>query len=285
MNIIKNILFTLLGIISLWLPVSPVAYGQNNFIAVSVPPQKFIVENIAGTNWNTVVVIDKGQDPHIYEPTPRKLEEIIKCRLYLSIGMPFEKMIVQKLSKITVAMEVLNMYGAENDHEHEHNDHCNHVSDLDPHSWMSPDELSRQAAAFTEKLSQIDPQNSEIYRTRLLEFKNQMVSLKTEIEELLKNSGTTIVAVYHPAWGHFAKSFGLEQVAIEVNGTTPGAKHLSEITAKLRDSNVQVMLVQNMAELRRAKPFAEKTGLSISIVNPLDDNPAITIRRSAELIK
>ncbi len=38
--------------------------------------------------------------------------------------------------------------------------------------------------------------------------------------------------VFHPAWGYFARDFGLEQIPVEVGGQEPSAQELAHLIAK-----------------------------------------------------
>ena len=108
-------------------------------VAVSIPPEKFLIDEIGGGTWQCLVVVDKAQDPHVFEPTPRQLVELRKCEMYFRIGLPFEAVLVDKLLKTNPTLHVVRLSESE-EHVHEavgagetHHD--------DPHSWMSPDEL------------------------------------------------------------------------------------------------------------------------------------------------
>lgn len=256
-------------------------------VAVSVPPQKYVVEQIAGTNVNVLVVIDKGQDAHVFEPTPRKLEALRTAQVYLRIGLPFEKVIVERLAKTNPALRVVNMFHDEDDahhtHDHAHGGLC-HDAGMDPHSWMSPDELAEQAEIVAACLAELQPENNALYEQNRAAFAANMATLKADISTSLNASGTSVIAVHHPAWGHFAACFGLRQIAVEFNGATPSAKHLARVSKELKAANVNVMLVQNEAEAKCVKSFADKLGITVKTVNPLAENVVDTIRQSAAAI-
>jgi len=66
--------------------------SQDLKVLVSILPQKEWVESI-GASWVKVqVLIPQGMDPHTYEVTPRKLQEVkgAKVYFYLGSGLEFE---------------------------------------------------------------------------------------------------------------------------------------------------------------------------------------------------
>ena len=251
-------------------------------VAVSIPPEKFLIDEIGGGTWQCLVVVDKAQDPHVFEPTPRQLVELRKCEMYFRIGLPFETVLVDKLLKTNPTLHVVRLSESE-EHVHEavgagetHHD--------DPHSWMSPDELVEQSKVVATELAKLDPENAKAYSQRQEAFGKRVSGLKKDLKTKLEKASVKIVAVYHPAWGHFAEAFGLEQVAIEAHGQTPGARHLSEVADKLKAGGVKVMLVQNETERRRIGAFAENQGLRLDLVCPLAENVLDTIGKTVDAL-
>ena len=73
------------------LPLSAaVAHAASLPVAVSVLPQKYLVERIGG-RWVTVSsLVSSGKDPHTFEPTPAQVAQLAKAQLYFATGMSFE---------------------------------------------------------------------------------------------------------------------------------------------------------------------------------------------------
>lgn len=254
-------------------------------VAVSIPPQKFLVHEIGGESWTCHVVIDKGQDPHLFEPTPRQLVALRACEVYFKIGLPFETVLVDKLTKTNPKLRVVGVTNGV-DHAHDCQDHADgeHGPAGDPHIWMSPDELVELSAVIAKEFSSLDPENAAAYLRRQVAFAEQMGVLKLSLAERLRQAGVKTILVYHPAWGHFAETFGLEQVAIEAHGQTPGARHLDAVSEKVKQQGLKVMLVQSETERRRIAAFAAKLGLRIAIVYPLAEDVVGAIRATADAL-
>ncbi len=271
------------GILSIYvLAVTAIAQP---IVAVSIPPQKFLVDQIGGGSWSCLVVIDKGQDPHLFEPTPRQLVALRACDVYFKIGLPFETVLVDKLAKANPRLRVVGVTNAVG-HAHAAHAHEDTASDHegDPHIWMSPDEIVELSSQIANELSTLDPANAATYSLRQAAFAEKMVALKQSLSERLRLAGVKTILVYHPAWGHFAEAFGLEQVAIETHGQTPGARHLDSVSEKVKQQGVKVMLVQSETERRRIAAFAEKLGLRIAVVYPLAEDVVGTMRATVDAL-
>ena len=71
------------------------SFSKSNII-VSILPQKIFVDKIGGNKVNTIVMVEAGASPHNYEPKPSQMKEITRANLYLSIGVEFEKVWLEK---------------------------------------------------------------------------------------------------------------------------------------------------------------------------------------------
>lgn len=243
-------------------------------VAVSIPPQKFVFDAVAGERApSCLVMVDRGQDPHVFEPTPKQLSALQGCELYFKVGLPFEAVLVKKLTKINPSLRVVEVpsvvRGVHHEHEDEHRDH-EHAED--PHCWMSPDWLVLLSQEMASVLVLQSPEAAGEIVFRQQAFAERVVTLKRALAERLTAAGVTHVLVYHPAWGHFAEAFGLEQVAVEAHGQTPGARHLSTVSATIREHGLKTMLVQNASERRRIAAFAKRRGLRTAVVYPLGED-------------
>ena len=59
-------------------------------ITVSIVPQRYFVQRIAGDHVQINVMVSPGNNPATYEPKPEQLKALSKSAAYMSIGVPFE---------------------------------------------------------------------------------------------------------------------------------------------------------------------------------------------------
>jgi len=77
-------------------------------IFVSVLPQKYFVERIAGDNAEVHVMVLPGHSPATYEPTPSQMKKISRAEMYFRIGVPFEEIWMKKLRQLNPELEVVD---------------------------------------------------------------------------------------------------------------------------------------------------------------------------------
>ena len=90
--------------------------------------------------------------------------------------------------------------------------------------------------------------------------------------------------VYHPAWGEFAATYGLEQVAIERDGKEPGARSLAGLATLAGEARIRVIFVQPQSSPRSAQVLAREIGARVVTVDPLARDYAATLRTLARAL-
>jgi len=66
--------------------------NNENIITVSIVPQKYFLEKIAGDAFTINVMVPAGSSPETYEPNSLQMRQIAKSKLYFKIGhLDFEK--------------------------------------------------------------------------------------------------------------------------------------------------------------------------------------------------
>ena len=59
---------------------------EGKVVTVTIEPQRFFAEKIAGDKFAIHCVVPSGQSPETYDPTPRQMVQIGQSEAYLQIG-------------------------------------------------------------------------------------------------------------------------------------------------------------------------------------------------------
>ncbi|NMC48643.1 MAG: zinc ABC transporter solute-binding protein, partial [Desulfovibrio sp.] len=78
--------------------------------------------------------------------------------------------------------------------------------------------------------------------------------------------------VFHPAWGYFARQYGLTQVPVESEGKEPGPAELAALIDQARKDGITVVFVQPQFSTRSAEVVARGIGGSVVPVDPLAED-------------
>ena len=242
-------------------------------VAVSVLPQKYIVEAIGGERIAVSVMVPPGASPEVYEPKPSQLRALAANRLYFSIGVPFETAWLPRFSGVSPTLRIVPMHRGLHQPESSHGpqgDHA-HGADEDPHLWTSPPMVRLMAATIAQSLTAADPRHGPAYAANYTRFAKRINALDNQILGLFADvpPARRRFLVAHPAWSHFANAYGLEQIAIETDGKEPGPRGLAATIAAARRSNLRTVFVQPEFSARTAAVISKALGARLVAITPL----------------
>ena len=255
-------------------------------VFVSIVPQKYFVERIGGESVKVSIMVQPGANPATYEPKPRQMVALSKAKAYFAIGVPFETVWLNRISAANSGMTVIHTeegiekrimedhlhgeegYSAQEEEEREQAEEHHGVKD--PHIWLSPRLVKVQARNILNGFLRIDPARGASYEKNYKSFIAEIYALDTEIKGIFAGKGRGMVfMVFHPAWGYFAQAYGLEQVAVEMEGKEPGPVDLRELIRHAREEGIRVIFVQPEFSTKSAETIAKAIEGEIVFANPL----------------
>lgn len=255
-------------------------------VFVSVLPQKYLLDRIAGDLAHVYVMVGPGQSPATYSPTPRQMTALGKARLYFSIGVPFEKVWMSKIADISPGLRIIDLRNAETEGAVGNHLSGGHLNEEDPHVWTSPPLAGRLALRMMDALVHADPANRRIYEVNCSMLMEDLNALDKEIRSILGSAKGSRFVVFHPAWGHFAREYGLHQIAIESHGKSPGPRALDRVIRNAREAGIKVIYVQSQFSRRDADAVARAIGARVAALDPLAEDYIDNMMRVArELAK
>jgi zinc transport system substrate-binding protein len=266
---------------------------------VSIPPQKWLVEQVGGDLVNTQILLDKGQDPHTYQPSPEKITALFRSRLYFTIGMNFEREITRKITTkqgtgiqlidTTPGIKKIPITSSDAHHHHHHEGHHGETEQsqkhTDPHIWLDPRNGKIMAASIAEALATADPKNATIYQQNYKKLNERLTRLHKELEQQLAPFQGATFYVFHPAFGYFAHAYGLHQKAVETEGKAPSPKQLYALVKQAKADKVKVLFVQPQFDKKNASTVAQAIKGELVVLNPLTENIEQNLRQMVNAIQ
>jgi zinc transport system substrate-binding protein len=253
-------------------------------VAVSILPQKYFVERIAGRNASVLVLVGPGRSPATFEPTPRQMVQLADARVYFRIGVPFESVWADRFEAVNPSMKLVDTQAGielRNLGDSAGEQGSRHYVVADPHIWTDPVLMVVVARHILEAMVEVDPQRRDEYRANHADLVADLELVDREIRQLMDSVASRTLVVFHAAWGYFADRYGLSQIVIESGGKEPGSKALAEVIRLAEQEEVKVVVVQEQFSDRSAQRVAEAIGADVLKLDPLAEDWLANIRRVA----
>ena len=241
-------------------------------VFVSILPQAFFVEQIGGQRVTVDVLVLPGQSPATYTPTPKQMAKLAQAKVFFRIGVAFENVFMPKIANsmdtlpIVDTRQGINLQSME---YHQHRDEHHHENDLDPHIWLDPMLVKLQGKIIRDTLAGLDPAGKVLYHKNFETFSKELDRLHDTLSQTLSTVKGKTFFVFHPAFGYFAKAYGLKQVAVETGGKKPSGRHLSRLIESARNKKVKVLFVQQQFSRKSAETIAEAIDGVVVAIDPL----------------
>lgn len=265
-------------------------------IAVSVPPEAWLVEAIGGDRVEVISLVGSGDSPETYQPADARVSDVLAARVYFRVGVPFENGAWFRALGTAPGLEVVDLrrdvpmlrlaHGDAQVSGEDDRPGAEASAGEDPHLWLSPRRLAVAARTVAETLARIDPENAALYDRNLASTLAVLTALDAEIAATLAPYAGRAFFVFHPAWGYFADDYDLEQVAIEIDGKDPADAELTHLQQRARAEGVTTVFVQPQNPGRAAGAVAAAVGARVVVLDPLaPDLPANLRRAAAEIAR
>lgn len=248
-------------------------------ISVSILPQKYFIEQLAGDLAEVNVLIPPGASPATYEPTVSQLGKLDRSAVYMRIGyIGFEQSWMEKLASVNPEMKVVDLSDGVNiimeeveNEDHDHDSHEGHTHQgPDPHIWMSTVNARIIARHIHQELLLLFPNEKARLNARLDLFSHSLDSLHQAIGDRLESMENRTFMIYHPALTYYARDYELEQFPLEIEGKSPSPMHLKEMTDLARAKEISKIFIQSQFDRKNAEILARETGSDIIQFDPLD---------------
>jgi len=269
-------------------------------VLVSVVPQKYFVERIAGDLAEVTVLIPPGASPTTYEISPSDMRRVNRADVWFTIGLQREVTWIPEFSSLNHRLKIVSTIDdvarlpigrysipgehTESDNHDNDNDHDHDHSGVDPHVWLSPELVSIQARAICANLIELDPVNSGIYSENLNLFLEEISDLQTRIHQSIDSFQGESFMVFHPAWGYFADEFSLIQVPIEISGSEPSPSELAQLIDYGKNSSIKVVFVSPQFSETSAETIAGELDAGVVFIDPLALNWAENLAEVSDQI-
>lgn len=262
-------------------------------VAVTIPPQAWLVEAVGGERVEVATLVGPGESAETYQPTDAEVSRALGAGLYFRIGAPAERGGWFRALERSGSVRIVDLRdgveplpaGAEahaHAHAHGHGGLDGDGEGGDPHVWLSPRRLATQARTIAAALASADPAGAPAYASGLRRVEADLAELDRDLSARLAPFAGRELFVFHPSWEYFAADYGLRQVAIEREGKEPTDAELTRVLASALELRPRTIFVQPQIPGRSAEAVARAVGARVETLDPLAADVPANLRGVAE---
>lgn len=252
---------------------------ERQLVSVSILPQKYFVDRIAGNLLQVNVLVPPGSSPHNYEVLPSQMKDLAHSKAWLQIGLlTFEDALKDKLASVNKDVTMVDcsegvstIAGSECEEEGHDHEHAHHEA-YDPHIWLAPAESKIMAQNTLKALKEGFPQHAETFEANYSKLVSKMDSVSAQIDQKLSGLKNRHILIFHPALAYYARQYNLTQVALEMDGKEPSPRHMKEIVDLAHQENIRVIFIQKEFDPAFAQQLSREIGGEAIVIDPLDYN-------------
>ncbi|MDF0592040.1 zinc ABC transporter substrate-binding protein [Methanotrichaceae archaeon M04Ac] len=275
--------------------------GKVKVVVTTVPLATF-TKAVGGDLVEVTVLVPPGANLHTFEPAPSKLAKVAKADLYIKNGAGLEiwmdkiiganrRMLIVDSSSGIDLLEGHHHHedgGGDGEADHHHGpslwDLHPSILTADPHIWLSAKNAAIMAENICRGLTEVDPENADAHRENLAAFKRELEDLDLELASTFSGAEGGKFIVLHPAWGYFARDYGLVQVAILEEDKEPGPRQLRTIVDLARKEGVETIYVDPSFNPKSGEIIAAEIGGGVVALDPLAEDYVDNMRKVAREI-
>lgn len=247
-------------------------------VTVSIIPQKFFIEQIAGDMFDVNIMVPPGASPDDYEPTPKQLTQMVGSKVYFYVGhLGFEKSWMKRFTtnapdvrfvSSSMGLDLLDGSACAHDEHDDHEGHS-HSQGTDPHIWTSPENVKVMSRTMCTVLSEIYPEHKAEFEKNLEAFVKKINEMDTRIRMGFNELESRSFMIYHPALAYFTRDYFLNQHSIEYEGKSPSTAHMKKMVDLAKAEKINTVFIQSQFENAKAEAIAKEIGATVVSIDPL----------------
>ena len=247
-------------------------------VAVTVVPEVWFVEQLAGDAVRVFPLVPPGANPSTFEPSLEARTDLARADLLVRVGHPhfvLERTWLREDAAARPADRVVSLLEGADLDEHGHGD---------PHAWISPRRLGPFVDRLAAALESLLPEEAARIEERHRALADTLAVLDAELTAILAPARGCRFYVVHEGWTALAEDYGLEQVALEHEGKEPSPDRLRRTLEMARTDGARVLFTQPQFPRAGAATVAGELGATLRPLDPLAGDWPDNLRRAARAI-
>lgn len=243
-------------------------------VMVSFYPLAYLAQAIGGDMVSVTNMTPPGSEPHDFEPSPRHMILMGKVKLFMYNGADFEPWVMkwrggafEHPERILDMAATLKGRGVSL---------LEKQGSVDPHVWLDPSIMIREAEIIRDLFSVLDPVNAGFYSENTTRVVDLLANLDSMFRGGLGVCEKNDIVVSHEAFEYLVRAYDIDVTSIAgiSPDEEPSPKELARIVALVRAKGVKYVFFETTASPKLSEVLAREIGGETLVLNPLESpNP------------
>lgn len=247
-------------------------------IVVSLAPLKSLADDLMKGMGTATLLVQEETSGHDFRLRPSHLRQLEQADLVVWVGPSMEGFLVPFANhhphKMLTLLETEGMTLLPERHAcHHHEDHHDHKhsDSVDPHIWLSIENMKHFVKTLSASLQERDTLHVHQYKENEEALMQKLSDLQEEIKTILSSEREKPFFVFHDGYQYFEKEYSLGPSHHLVLDPEQGLslKRLRELKEQTEESPGACLIADASLGKERVEKMASTLGLSATLVDPL----------------
>lgn len=233
---------------SVWLVTLMMLSAQavSQTLVASVEPLAKVLRGLYGDQVEVVTLLQANQNPHQLALSPRQAMLVQQADLLVWLGeaveAPLAPLVARRQGPTLSLLALEGVHRREGGEDHDHgNHHADHAdATLDPHLWLSLDNMMRLAGALAQQYPQ------GLKAGEPARWQQQAKERHARHRQALVGLEGVSWLSYHQPWGYLTETLGLAEplVVSKQLDAGPGSRRFVALAGEIREQQVRCAILE-----------------------------------------
>ncbi len=240
------------------LPIASQAQTKKLNVLTTFAPISSMTKNVAGDAAVVEQLLPPDAEPHHFALSPGDLKKIAKADVLVENGLGAEEWVDGAL-KSSKATRIVSSKGIKPD-------------DGNPHIWLDPVLAIVQVENIRKGLVERDPANAESYNRNAAAYTEKLKQLDRDIRATADQLADKRLMTSHGAFHYFAKRYQFEVVGVfeEFPGREPSPRALKALRDTIAKKQVKVLFTEPGQPRRVLRNLSKELNLPVVEIDPME---------------
>ncbi|MEM4137735.1 MAG: zinc ABC transporter substrate-binding protein [Candidatus Anstonellaceae archaeon] len=242
-------------------------FKENKLIVVSSYPIYSAVKEIAGEEFDVILLQPPYLNAHFFEPRPSDIVLLSKADVFIYTSPSFDIWVPNVLSNLKFKQDKILLISATNLANLDSGD------GVDPHFWLSVKRYKLFSKTVSQSLAEFYPNSKQNILKNEEEFLKKLDQLDKNFENL-RNCKKKHIFLTHMAFGYLEQDYNVIQMPLiksfEPSSSDTSIKHFLNLVKAAKEKNISTIFLEEGYPKKLADVFAKEVNASILHIDTLE---------------